>query len=253
MTRRLQLTLLVTLLLGTTSALAETSYVIDKLLVGVHADKNLDSAIIKVLPTGTRLEVIERDGELALIEDPEQVRGWVDSAYLTVEVPAALRLAELQRDKDKLEKQLAEAASATPATADAGGAGSAEIEALTKENTELKGKLSEQRLRAGKLQTEIAAVRAEMQNNAAPPDARIVELERDRDALNGKLEDAEDQIAELSARASLKATSDLVPLVLKEYASAIAIIVLVIMVFAFGAGIYVVDLLNRRRHGGFRV
>ena len=44
------------------AAVAEPAYVIDKLLVGVHEEKNLDSAIIKVLPTGTELNVIERDG-----------------------------------------------------------------------------------------------------------------------------------------------------------------------------------------------
>ena len=33
--------------------MAETVYVIDKLLVGVHEDKTLESPIIKVLPTGS--------------------------------------------------------------------------------------------------------------------------------------------------------------------------------------------------------
>lgn len=254
MRRRYRLCLTLALFLPLGTLWAETGYVIDKLLVGVHQDKNLDSAIIKVLATGTRLEVLERDGELALVEDPDKVRGWVDAAYLTADLPAQLRLAELERDKAGLEKQLAALRSTTadnPAVAPA--ADAAAVNELTKENTELKAKLSDERLRAGKLQSEAAALRTELNSNNAPPDARIIELERDRNALRNTLDDAEEQIAELSARASLKAIAELVPLVLREYASAIGILVFVIAALGFGGGIWVFDMLNRRRHGGFRV
>lgn len=235
---------------------AAPSYVIDKLLVGVHEEKNLDSAIIKVLPTGAELTVLETDGELALIEDQEKVRGWVDSAYLTDEPPAALRLAALQRDKRALEAEVEKLKRSAPA-ASSGGADNApsgaEVDALTNENTELKAKLSEQRLRAGKLQSEAAALKAELRNHQAPPDQRLVELERDRDELAGQLEQAKGKIDDLSARASLTETSALVPLVVKEYFLSISISVLLLVALGFGAGLYVVDFLSRRRHGGFRV
>ena len=86
------------LLLLPSAVAAEEVYVIDELLVGVHAEKNLDSAIVKVFPTGTKLEVVERDGELARIEGPEDVSGWVDGAYLTQTPPAKVRLAALEAE-----------------------------------------------------------------------------------------------------------------------------------------------------------
>lgn len=233
---------------------AETSYVIDKLLVGVHEDKNLDSAIVKVLPTGTKLEVIERDGELAYIQDPDNVRGWVDGTYLTNAPPALLQLAVLEREKAALEKQVAALQTAGASAAGSATNGTAtKVNALTKENTELKGKLSDERLRAGKLQSEFAALRAQIRDNAAPPDARIVELERDREELNKALGVAEKKIAELSARTSLKATSALVPLVVREYLTTIALTLIAMIALGFGSALYLVDVLNRRRHGGFRV
>ncbi|MEQ8230381.1 MAG: hypothetical protein RKL32_01600 [Gammaproteobacteria bacterium] len=237
-------------------ATAESVYVIDKLLVGIHAEKDLDSAIVEVLPTGTVLDVLERDGELARVSGPEGAEGWVDSAYLTAEKPAVLRLAELAEENAALEARLAaisaggdEAAAASPTTGEL----AAELEALTRENTELKGKLSDERLRAGQLQTEVADLRDQLRESETPPDARIVELERARDRLEAELDKAEDAVAELSARSSLQATSAMVPLVLREYASLIVIALVLIVVLSFGGGIYVVDLLNRRRHGGFRV
>ena len=48
---------------------AETAFVVDKLLVGVHLEEDLNSAIVKVLPTGSKLEVLARKGETARIKD----------------------------------------------------------------------------------------------------------------------------------------------------------------------------------------
>jgi len=76
---------------------AENAYVIDKLLVGVHQDQNLTSAIIKVLPTGTKLEVLKREGELALVKDAQGASGWVDSAYLMEAAPASRPTAQTDR------------------------------------------------------------------------------------------------------------------------------------------------------------
>lgn len=231
--------------------LGETNYVIDQLLVGVHEQKSLDSAIIKVLPTGTRLEVLERDGEIALIEDGEGVRGWVDASYLTAELPIALRITELERDKATLEARIKTLLTANDG--DAAGGSTAQVDVLTQENTELKAKLSTERLRAGKLQSEVASLRSSVQSTRTSPDARIVELERSRSELERQLGDAKDEIGELSARSSLKATSEMIPLIFREYLLSIIIGFLIIVALSFGAGIYVVDLLNRRRHGGFRV
>ncbi|MEX2479354.1 MAG: TIGR04211 family SH3 domain-containing protein [Gammaproteobacteria bacterium] len=234
---------------------AEQVYVIDKLLVGIHEQKNLDSAIIKVLPTGSVLEVLERDGDLALVRDAEQNEGWVDTAYLTADQPAALRLAAIEAEKAAVEQQLAalENAGAASSAKPADGKLLEQLEAMTRENTELKGKLSDERLRAGQLQTEVAALRSELRDQTAPPDARIVELERAREQLQRELTAAQATIKEVTARASLQPTAAMIPLIVREYAAIITLIVLALLALAFGAGAYVVDVMNRRRHGGFRI
>ena len=242
-----------------TGLAAETTYVIDRLLVGVHQERDLDSAIIKVLPTGTRLEVLRREGELAYVEDPDRTRGWVDIAYLTIERPAELRIAELESEKAALEtrirtleQQPSAVGTANDTVADLRAA-EAQIEALTKENTDLKGKLSNERLRAGQLQTENTALQVAVKQTATPPDVRVTELERIRDELKHSLVDAREGITRLEAQSSKDDAAALLPMVLEAYATTLLVIVLAIAILAFGVGVYCMDLLIRKRHGGFRV
>ena len=237
---------------------ADTAYVIDKLLVGIHESKDTDSAIVKVVPTGTKLEVIKREGDVANVSEPGGASGWVDAAYLSKDPPAQVHVAELEKAKAALEEQLKhieQASRAGPPVAGAPAAegASAEIDTLTKENTALKGKLSDEKLRAETLQTEVSSLRAQVKSTAVPPDARLVELERSRDELEQDLQDAQQKLSEYAARTSLDDTAALVPVVLREYAKSIILVVLLLAGLGFGAGIYVVDLMNRRRHGGFRV
>ena len=253
-------TLLAYLLLVSCAPIAaqETAYVIDKLLIGVHQSKNLDSAIIKVLPTGTRLEVWQRDGELAYVEDPDGTKGWVDTAYLTNDQPAALIAAGLRKENAALAAEVEKLKSAAPAPASNPGDGdagqsAAQVQSLMKENTQLKGKLSNERLRAGELQTQVSALRSEVQQAEQPNDLRIAELERGRDELKQELDHAKNSINTLEARASRSDAEAVLPWVLKEYAVALSITLITLTIVAFGAGIYLMDLVNRRRHGGFRV
>ncbi len=237
---------------------ADSAYVIDKLLVGIHQSKDTDSAIVKVVPTGTRLEVIKREGDVANVSEPGGASGWIDAAYLSNEPPAQLRIAELEKAKAALEDQLKHieqgARGGLPqASAPLAEGASAEIDALTKDNTELKSQLSDEKLRAETLQIEVSSLRAQVKSTAVPPDARLVELERSRDELENDLEDARMQLTEYAARTSLEDTSALLPVVLREYAKSIVLIMVVLAALGFGAGIYVIDLMNRRRHGGFRI
>ena len=251
---RIQLLLFVACASGWQAATAESVFVIDKLLVGIHESKATDSAILKVVPTGTALEVLKREGDFAYVSEAGGIKGWVDGSYLVTAPPAQIRIDALEKDKAGLEQRIKQLQQ--PSRGDgfaAPPADNTQLDVLMKENTELKGKLSDEKLRAGTLQTEAAGLRALVKNTAVPPDARLVELERSRDDLQQDLEDARKKLAEYAARESQDDIAALVPLVLREYKTTLMILVLVLAALSFAAGVYVVDLLNRRRHGGFRV
>ena len=71
---------------------AETAFVTDRLLLGVHESNSLDSAVLRLLESGDAVEVLERDGELARVRTSRGREGWVDGRYLSEVAPAAARL-----------------------------------------------------------------------------------------------------------------------------------------------------------------
>jgi SH3 domain protein len=234
------------------AAAADTAYVIDKLLVGVHQDRDLNSAIIKVLPTGTKLDVLKRDGELALIKDPEGTNGWVDAAYLMEEPPATLKLEMLSDENAALAAKLKAGAGATATNADP--AASEERDELTKENTELKRKLSAAKLKTEELQGKVSRLESEVaERPITPADTVIAELEAANKTLARELEAAVQNNKELESELDQPQTLPILPVVVESFSTPVLAGIAVALLLAFGGGVYLMDYLNRRRHGGFRV
>jgi len=220
---------------------AESAYVIDKLLVGIHRDKSLDSPIIKVLPTGTELEVLERDGELALVRGPEGEEGWIDAGYLMPEQPAALVVDRLERENRELERRLAEAEARLGRMGEPRGESAAEAaEAGT-----LERKLASERLRAGELAARISELQGKLQASSAKA-ARVGELEARIEALQAELEAFGSAAGEGGG-----AVLAIGRLLLGSKAAVICLLGLLLA--AFLGGMFAMDSIQRKRHGGFRL
>ncbi|MFP6781907.1 MAG: TIGR04211 family SH3 domain-containing protein [Gammaproteobacteria bacterium] len=231
------------------SAAADDAYVIDKLLVGVHQDQNLNSAIIKVLPTGTKLEVLKREGELALVKDAQGASGWVDSAYLMEEAPAGVKVEQLSKQVDNLKTKLSTASSSGP-----GQVSSEERDKLAKENTELKRKLSGEKLKVAEMQTKQSALEAKVAaRSTTPADTIISELEKTNLALTKDLEGAAQENLQITKKLEARTDQPLRPVVVESFSAPVLFGFAVVLIVAFGGGAYLMDFLNRRRHGGFRV
>ena len=230
--RRLRATLAILLTLESPYLIAEQAYVIDRLLIGIHKDKDLESEIIKVLPTGTRLEVLKREAGLAQIKGPEGITGWVDAVYLMPERPARMVADELDKQnkqlnaevkklKERLKRLRTASAGPGPAAPNASRAEepepqASEIEKLQEQNAALTRSLEEQRLRAEELQTRLAT---------------------------------------LSAPSSDATPSSTVPANEPFIAKFKLHLIFAALALALGAGwgFYLADYLQRRRHGGFRI
>ena len=236
-------------------AQSESAYVIDRLLVGVHADKNLDSAIIKVLPTGAQLTILERDGELARVQDQQGDSGWIDAAYLMATPPARLMVESLEQTNRELQSRL-QAAIEGRKTGDAeenAPRGTA-VDELTKENTELKRKLSSEKIANTKLTEQLNEAQSRLGDRPlSAAETQVVELENTVTELKRELENS------LQVNKSLKAQnrpplSDSMPrLDVGGISWPMVFAAVVLVLLAYGGGLYTMDYLNRRRHGGFRV
>jgi len=103
-------------LLHATHVQAETFYITDKVLVGVYENANTESVLVKALPTGTPLEVLERNGEFSKIRSPDGTSGWVESSYLIDNKPAQLVVLELTDQQKQANEQLSLAQAELKAT-----------------------------------------------------------------------------------------------------------------------------------------
>ena len=259
---------------------AETVYVIDKLLVGVHSGKTLDSPIIKVFPTGTQLEVLKRDGDLTQVKGPGDVTGWVDASYLTKDQPASVVLDMIETQNRQLVGNLKQAeakiadleaqAGKAPAAAGKGDDQSkAALEKLQKDYASLQQSLKAERDKSADLQAKLAAG----QQAAKPSDESglLAQLRHENTALKQALEeasnnaggaadtDASEQSGGDTSASSITATASRLKQRLQRLGGwatspiSLLIVLVLLLVVSFIAGVALMDFVHRKRHGGFRI
>jgi len=110
------------------AARAETLYVIEQLVVSVHAAPDGSGDRVAQIQSGERVELLERQGDQARVRVDSGAEGWVRASYLSGNPPLRdqlkTRTEELERvqaDNLRLESELAaarQAASDTTAAAD---------------------------------------------------------------------------------------------------------------------------------------
>jgi uncharacterized protein YgiM (DUF1202 family) len=76
--------------------LAETFYVTDKIHIAMRIAPGKEAALLKMVPSGTALEVLMKEGNQIRVRDPEKSEGWVDATYLIAEPPARGQVEKMQ-------------------------------------------------------------------------------------------------------------------------------------------------------------
>lgn len=108
-------TLLILLLALPFSAQAENRYVSDHLLITLRTGQGNEYQVLKSLPSGTKLELVEDNGEYSRVRTEDGVEGWVRNQYL-IDAPIARdqltvaqqKLEKLQETRKQLQQQLKE-------------------------------------------------------------------------------------------------------------------------------------------------
>jgi SH3 domain protein len=206
---------------------AETAYVIDELKIGLHENATINSPILKLVTSGTELTIIERSDDLVRVEEPGGVRGWINKKYLVTNKPGKARVNELEKEIELLK-------SSTIMTGDA-----------TDEQKNLVQQLNSERLKSGALQADLTDLKARIANidNSDKFRADIEQLKQENEQLRSRLE---------SSGFKVQTETDITNVSLhgwKQYLIAFFITLVIGIVI----GGIILDYLNRRRHGGFRV
>ncbi|MGD8576293.1 MAG: TIGR04211 family SH3 domain-containing protein, partial [Thiohalophilus sp.] len=85
---------------------AQYQYVSDQLIITLRNGKGNTYQILKTLPTGTRLEVLETTDEgYTRVRTSDGTEGWVRTQYMIDDPTAAMRLEETSRKLNNLQEQ----------------------------------------------------------------------------------------------------------------------------------------------------
>lgn len=277
---------ILTLLLQTSLQLqAKTFYVTDKVLVGVYEQSNTESNLIKALPTGTPIEVLEEIGDFTKVRSPDGTTGWVETSYLIDHKPAQLVVLELTDQQKQANEQL--------------GLAQAELEATQKQLVELRAgattdasaqekkladDLKKSKNKARNLKKDLAASKTQLENKSRQHKAleeknkklqkEIINLRKNKpvatkavpiattavddaelrniQAKNKQLSDTLNKIrATLQLPENSASIEDDAGVTLKYLWLLIGSLVLAIS--GFIGGIKWLDWRNLKRHGGFRI
>jgi SH3 domain protein len=131
---RLQIGLLWTFALLPALAAAETGYVTDRLMLGLHEAADTSDRPFRSLESGTAFEILSRDRLYAHVRLADGTEGYVKAAYVVYDPPAKLIVNQTQAEVERLTTELdeAKAAFAEPA---------AVIDSLKEETATLKSDL----------------------------------------------------------------------------------------------------------------
>ncbi len=209
------------LLLAVGNAGAATVYVTSQLQFGLHADKTTSSPVVKVLPTGTPLELVKTEENLSYVRTVDGVDGWIDNSYVTQEnpavIPAQITIAAQSPDEASLVEQ----------------------------------DLKSERIKTGELQVQIAELRKRLGQDGSN-DSLYEKIDR----LAVEKKQLEVQLAQLLEGTGQPQSESLPDNTGPESfynLRNMLIILSVALIAGVIAGLYLMDFLYRRRHGGFRV
>jgi len=244
-----QAAIVILLLAGYGNAFSDTAYVTDQLRAGLHADDLAGSPIVKIIPTGTPLEVIKADDRFTFVRDPEGAEGWIDNQYLVPDKPDRIRLREAEARISELE------ASLTRARQDSSTARNSEnspIEQLEADRKALEQQFKSERIKTGELQVQIAELRKRLGQGGGNHD----ELYEKIDRLNMEKKQLEVQLARaLEGNFQKDRNIDSPDSLSGDYLTPQNILIAIVVVLITGViiGLYLMDFIHRRRHGGFRI
>jgi len=88
------------------SAYAKTGYISDQLIVTVRSGKGNQYKVLETLPTATPVEILEDDKTYVKVITPKGTEGYIQSHYVSQEIPKSFQIKQLKTEVKTLQQQL---------------------------------------------------------------------------------------------------------------------------------------------------
>lgn len=245
------------------SAAPQTSYVTDRIMLGVHQQAAETSAVVATIPSGTAVTVLERNNDFVKIQLANGTQGWVSAGYLSPSKPATARLdalnAKLKQSQTQVQNYQTEINKRKKQT-----------QVLEDEVSNAKSTINELQNKLKKQQTSMPSPSKQAEQEIKKLQAQVKQLSSQKQALVKEtksdselsLRDLQGENQELQARiqaalANLKGekvpTASQLASIQPSFPFWYWILLVAIFVGGVAAGFGWLDYHYRRRHGGFRI
>ncbi len=243
---------------------AESLYVTDRILLGVHETADKDSTLIQSVPSGTSLKILAEENGFKQVSLADGKQGWVDAAFLVSEQPAPAQYDILLVKHKKIKEEIAGLKEKLKKT-------EKELQVRRDQVSNAKTSMQEMKKKFNK-----------QQPSAPVDDKKLKSAETEIETLKAKISELKaaekPQLAESSVQpntiatekelASLRVRIDMAirnlqgeELLNVEEADNIPPglpgwywgVMLLFLIAGLTTGIGIMDYRNRKRHGGFRI
>ncbi len=234
----------------------EQHYISPRLQLGLHTKASMESPIKELISSGTAIELVKTDKEYSQIRTSEGAEGWIKSKFITAEEPAVLKIEKMQSALEKakqamlarLQEDSAENKSPSQLGEETGSDSQLtdnEKKAYEETITKLEEELNawEQLDRQDKLALKEQAEQANRRLKEKLAMIASVAIGEDVDTSDLNLE-IQGELPELKRQ--LK--QGIITTIKENY-----LLLLMVSGLSFFLGIFIVDLVNRKRHGGYRI
>ena len=182
------ITLILVLLLGlVTTAMAETRYVSDRLDIQMRTGKGTKFRILRMLPSGTALEVLKIDKETGYtrVRAPGGVEGWVLTRVLMKGQAARDKLADAEKRLASLELENRKLSSSFQTLKTEKGSADQELGKFDKENRKLSQELDNIR-RTASSSLAIDAENRELKSRIVAYERQVQSLQQENSGLKDR-------------------------------------------------------------------
>jgi SH3 domain protein len=216
--------------------LGEAAHITDRLLAGMYASPDTSSELIKLLPSGTPLDILSEKNGLVKVKLVDGKEGWVEKRFLSEDKPAKSRLLvlqskykQMQRDFDDTKRELISLQAANATAKDSSGNSAIEKKYVM-------------------AQSELLNLKKQLQ----------AMQEKNSSADGVELVHKEEKIEIKALKKQLKSMSGLQREPIDGSPSGFSgwrfvVLVAVVLPLGIAVGAWLQDVRQRKKHGGFRI